>query len=125
MTTFTREDSGLAGNNIADITGRGTGRCGSPQRTGTSRMVGGRFEAVPLGPGSTRSVQCVFAAEDGAVWTGRPLYRIRGTNIDHFIPARNSPPPRSSRSPSGTNGSLWLRNRRGGLIRPDGHRFQM
>ena len=125
MTTFTREDSGLAGNNIADITRSRDGTLWvASEDGGLSRMVGGRFEAVPLGPGSTRSVQCVFAAEDGAVWTGgAALYRIRGTNIDHFIPGKEFPATTVFKISGGTNGSLWLGTDEG-LIHFDGHRFQ-
>ena len=125
MTTFTREDSGLAGNNIADITRSRDGTLWvASEDGGLSRMTGGRFEAVPLGPGSTRSVQCVFAAEDGAVWTGgSALYRIHGTNIDRFTPGKELPATTVFKVSGGPDGTLWLGTDEG-LIHFDGSRFR-
>ncbi|MBL9174337.1 MAG: PAS domain-containing protein [Verrucomicrobiales bacterium] len=127
MTTYTREDSGLAGNNIADITRSRDGTLWiASEDGGLSRMVGNRFEVVRLGEDSPRDLQCVVAANDGSIWTGGAesgLFRVQGAQVDHFRPDQDLPAKTVNKISLGADGTLWLGTDQG-LIRFDGTRFR-
>ncbi len=115
-TTYTAENSGLAGNGVGMSLGDGNGGHWFSTDNGLSRRKGEDWTTFPFGEGGAPdSTVSAGVASDGQVWfgTGNGLYRFNGSEWVRFSTADGLPDSAITALAFDEDGRLWIATPKG------------